>query len=75
VYHLFKDQGFVSVGIREDTAVFAVESVRRWWYAQGLECYGTVDELVVTADCGGSKGYRSKADFHGEWNYSITACT
>ena len=66
VYNIFKNQGFVSVGISSDTAVFAVESVRRWWHTQGLACYGAVDEIVVTADCGGSNGYRNRL-----WKYEL----
>jgi hypothetical protein len=56
VYYMFKNQDFVRVGIRCDTAVFAVQSIRKWWYAQGKQSYGTADEIVITADCGGSKG-------------------
>jgi hypothetical protein len=66
VYNIFKNQGFVSVGISSDTAVFAVESIRKWWYAQGAACYGAADETVVTADCGGSNGYRNRL-----WKYEL----
>jgi hypothetical protein len=60
VYNIFKNQGFVSVGISSDTAAFAVESIRKWWYSQGAEGYSNADEVVVTADCGGSNGYRNR---------------
>jgi DNA-binding phage protein len=60
VYNIFKNQGFVSVGISSDTAVFAVESIRKWWYAEGVDSYGEVGEIVITADCGGSNGYRNR---------------
>jgi hypothetical protein len=60
VYNIFKNQGFVSVGISSDTAAFAVESIRKWWYSQGAESYSEADEVVVTADCGGSNGYRNR---------------
>jgi hypothetical protein len=60
VYNIFKNQGFVSVGISSDTAAFAVESIRKWWYLQGAESYSSADEIVVTADCGGSNGYRNR---------------
>ena len=30
IYNIFKNQGFVSVGVSGDTAVFAVESIRKW---------------------------------------------
>jgi hypothetical protein len=66
VYNIFKNQGFVSVGISCDTAVFAVESIRKWWYAQGKKSYGRAGEIVITADCGGSNGYRNKL-----WKYEL----
>jgi hypothetical protein len=65
VYKVFKNRGFVSAGISGDTAVFAVESIRRWWYVQGVESYGAADEIVVTADCGGG-GYRNR-----RWKYEL----
>jgi hypothetical protein len=61
VYDIFKNKGFVNVGLSADTAVFAVESIRRWWYAQGVVEYGGgAEEIVLTCDCGGSNGYRSR---------------
>jgi hypothetical protein len=66
VYNIFKNQGFVSVGISYDTAAFAVESIRKWWYAQGVELYGSADEIIVTADCGGSNGNRNRL-----WKYEL----
>jgi transposase len=60
VYNVFKNQGFVNVGISKDTAVFAVESIRRWWHAEGIGEYGGASEVVITADCGGSNGNRNR---------------
>ena len=60
VYNIFKNQGFVNVGISRDTAVFAVESIRKWWYCEGLIEYATAPEIVITADCGGSNGNRNR---------------
>jgi len=60
VYNIFKNQGFVSVGISADTAVFAVESIRKWWYAEGFSEYANSEKIVLTADCGGSNGYRNR---------------
>jgi hypothetical protein len=58
VYDLLLNQGWVSVGIDHDTAQFAVESIRRWWYEMGLPLYPNARQLLITADCGGSNGYR-----------------
>jgi hypothetical protein len=60
VYDIFKNRGFVNVGLSSETAVFAVESLRRWWYAEGGFDYADACEIVLTCDCGGSNGYRSR---------------
>jgi Rhodopirellula transposase DDE domain len=60
VYDLDLNQGWVSVGIDHDTAQFAVESIRRWWYEMGVSIYSRAQHLLITADCGGSNGYRVK---------------
>jgi hypothetical protein len=58
VYDLTYNEGWVSVGIDHDTAEFAVETIRRWWYEMGQELYPWAEELLVTADAGGSNGSR-----------------
>ena len=58
VYDLAKNTGWVSVGTDHDTASFAVESIRRWWYSMGQPVYPTAQRLLVTADGGGSNGSR-----------------
>ena len=58
VYDVGANQGWVSVGITHDTATFAVESIRRWWREMGQPLYPTARRLLITADCGGSNGYR-----------------
>jgi hypothetical protein len=50
----------VSVGIDHDTAQFAVETLRRWWQHMGARVYPKAKELLVTADAGGSNGYRPR---------------
>ena len=58
VYDVGANQGWVSVGITHDTATFAVESIRRWWREMGQPLYPMARRLLITADCGGSNGYR-----------------
>ena len=58
IYDLGRNEGFVHVGISYDTAEFAVNSIRTWWYEMGQPEYPQATELLVTADCGGSNGYR-----------------
>ena len=50
--------GFVSVGISDDTAEFAVESLRKWGHEMGAREYPAADSLSITADSGGSNGGR-----------------
>ena len=58
VYDLQKNEAWVSVGISHDTAEFAVQTVRTWWWAMGVQRYPHATSLVITADGGGSNGYR-----------------
>jgi len=58
VYDLAANEGWVSVGVNNDTAAFAVQTIRRWWTEVGLVKYPNVKRLVVTADGGGSNGSR-----------------
>ena len=58
VYDLTANVGWVSVGIDHDTAEFAVQSIRRWWIEMGQPLYRKAKRLLITADCGGSNGYR-----------------
>jgi hypothetical protein len=60
VYNIYKNKGFVNVGLSSDTAAFAVESIRKWWYAEGITEYKHADMIVLTADCGGSNGNRNR---------------
>jgi hypothetical protein len=58
VYDLAANEAWVSVGTDHDTAAFAVEAIRRWWQSMGRELYPDAARLLVTADAGGSNGYR-----------------
>jgi hypothetical protein len=59
VYDIAANEGWVNVGIDHDTAAFAVESIRRWWDRLGKKRYANkAKRLLITADCGGSNGYR-----------------
>ena len=58
IYDLTENSGWVNVGISHDTAEFAVSSIRQWWLNMGQKLYPEATELLLTADCGGSNGYR-----------------
>ena len=61
VYDVGNDEGWVSVGDSADTAEFAVESIRRWWNSLGRTRFPHATRLMITADAGGSNGYRIRA--------------
>ena len=58
IYDLTNNQGWVNVGISHDTAEFAVASIRQWWKTMGKQLYPEAQEILITADGGGSNGYR-----------------
>jgi hypothetical protein len=80
VYDVGRNEGWVNVGISSDTAEFAVNSIRTWWYAMGKEVYKNAGSIMVTADCGGSNGNRTRLwkwtlqKFATEINKTIHVC-
>jgi len=80
VYDLANNEGWVSVGDNADTAAFAVSSIRRWWEKMGRVRFPKARRLLITADAGGSNGYRVRAfkvelaRFAHESGLEITVC-
>jgi hypothetical protein len=58
VYDITNNVGWVSVGTDHDTASFAVQAIRRWWRTMGKARHPQAKRLMITADGGGSNGYR-----------------
>jgi hypothetical protein len=58
VYDINNNVGWVSVGTDHDTASFAVNAIRRWWRAMGKKRHPKATRLMISADGGGSNGYR-----------------
>jgi len=61
IYDMARNEAWVSVGCDHDTAAFAVASIRQWWTMMGRAAYPQATELLITADAGGSNGYRTRA--------------
>jgi Rhodopirellula transposase. len=60
VYDIGRNEGWVNIGVNHDTAQFAANSIRRWWQLMGQERFPKATRLLITADSGGSNGYRTK---------------
>ena len=60
VYDMARNEAWVSVGRDHDTPAFAVASIRQWWTMMGRAAYPHATALLITADAGGSNGYRSR---------------
>jgi transposase len=61
VYDMARNEAWVSVGRDHDTPEFAVASIRQWWKIMGKDAYPDAEQLFITADAGGSNGYRARA--------------
>ena len=61
VYDLARNEAWVSVGRDHDTPAFAVASIRQWWTMMGRRAYPKATALYITAEAGGSNGYRARA--------------
>ena len=60
VYDMARNEAWVSVGRDHDTPAFAIASIRQWWTMMGRQAYPAADALYITADAGGSNGYRTR---------------
>lgn len=58
IYDIGRNAGFVNVGTDHDTGAFAVASIRGWWRAEGRRIYPDAKTILITADGGGSNGWR-----------------
>jgi hypothetical protein len=80
VYDHGRNEGWVSVGVTHDTAEFAVASIRQWWQRMGRAAYPEAQALLITADAGGSNGYRTRLRkrelqrFADETSLTLTVC-
>ena len=64
IYDMARNEAWVNVGRDHDTPAFAAASLRRWWNDMGRHRHPGARELFITADAGGSNGYRSRAWKH-----------
>ena len=80
MYDIGADAGWVAVGSDGDTAQFAVATIRSWWAAVGRPAYPDTTKLLISADAGGSNGYRLRlwktelARLADETGLAITVC-
>jgi Rhodopirellula transposase DDE domain len=80
IYDLGRNTGFVNVGTDHDTGAFAVASLRGWWRHEGRRLYPRTRRLLLTADGGGSNGYRLRLwklelqAFADETRLTVTVC-
>jgi hypothetical protein len=58
IYDIGRNAGFVNVGTDHDTGAFAVASIRGWWRSEGRRIYPDARTILITADGGGSNGWR-----------------
>ena len=58
IYDIGRNTGFVNLGTDHDTGQFAVASIRGWLRHEGRRLYPTTTTLLITADAGGSNGWR-----------------
>ncbi len=68
IHDLGRNIGFVNVATDHATGAFAVASIRGWWRAEGRRLYPAARSLWITADGGGSNGYRLR-----QWKVRLQA--
>jgi transposase len=61
VYDVTKNEGYVVVGVSNNTPEFAANVIARWWEEAGRVTYPTASEVLILADGGGANGCRARA--------------
>src|SRR5271169_5820161 len=80
IYDVGRNTGFVNVGTDHDTGAFAVASIHGWWRFEGRDLYPDTHTLLITADGGGSNGWRLRLwklalqSFADESGLSLSVC-
>jgi hypothetical protein len=80
VYDVGTNTGWVSVGTDHDTAAFAVNTIATWWQQVGKTLHPNATRLMISADGGGSNGYRTRqwktelAEFAAATGLTVTVC-
>ncbi len=60
IYDITRNEGWVTVGIDHDTSEFAVDTILHWWEKMGRPAYPKAQQLLITADGGGSNSSRTR---------------
>jgi hypothetical protein len=80
IYDIGRNTGFVNLGTDHDTGEFAVASIRGWWRHEGRRLYPRAKTVMITADGGGSNGWRLRLwkvelqKFADESGLALTVC-
>ena len=80
IYDQTQNNGWVSIGVDHNTAAFATATIREWWYRMGSVTYPSAEELLITADSGGSNGIhcrlwkRRLQELANDINLKLTVC-
>lgn len=79
-YDRARQRVVVHVGVTQETAEFAVESIRQWWRREGRSYYRNAERILICADSGGGNGHRQRAwkvhlqQLSDETGLAITVC-
>jgi len=58
IYDVIKNTAYVNIGTSKDTSEFSCDSIRAWWYNEGICSYSGATSILILCDAGGSNSYR-----------------
>ena len=75
VSDVFKNERWEKVGIENDTALFAVETIQKWWDEMGHFSYPDLPGLLITTDGGKNKVWnQGLQEFSDKFGIKIQIC-
>jgi Rhodopirellula transposase DDE domain len=66
IYDLAHNDGYVVIGISQETPSFEVAAIRRWWLDVGCRRYEKKSRLLIEVDSGGANDHRKW-----EWKFAL----
>lgn len=58
IYDMKRNEALINIGIKNETAEFVCDSVKKWWNKVGKKYYDKATEILIFCDAGGANSYR-----------------
>lgn len=58
VFDIKRNEALINIGLKNETAVFVCDSIKKWWNTVGKKYYSKAKKILIFCDAGGANSYR-----------------